>query len=67
MNTTIQLKQETLEKLKRLKETRRFSSYDDLINKLIEEASNLPKSMFGIDKGKLNKFNESDRLEFRES
>lgn len=65
MNTTIQIKQSTLEKLKKLKGLRKLSSYDDLINGLIEEALDLPKSMFGIDKDKLKKFNRDDRLEFR--
>jgi hypothetical protein len=66
MKTTIQVKQSTLEKLKRLKEIKKISNYDDLINKLIEEVNNLPESMFGIDKGKLKEFKESDRFEFRE-
>lgn len=65
MNTTIQIKQNTLEKLKKLKELRNLSSYDELINRLIEEALDIPKSMFGIDKGKLKKFSEENRLEFR--
>lgn len=65
MNTTIQIKQSTLAKLKKLKGLRKLSSYDDLINELIEEAIDIPKSMFGIDKGKLKKFNREDRLEFR--
>ena len=67
MNTTIQIKQSTLEKLKKLKGLKNLSSYDDLINKLIEEAIDIPKSMFGIDKGKLKKFSEEDRLEFRKT
>ena len=65
MNTTIQIKQSTLKKLKRIKESRNLTSYDDLINLLIEEANDLPKSMFGIDKGKLKRFNKSDRVDFR--
>ncbi len=65
MNTTIQIKQSTLEKLKKLKGLKKLPSYDELINNLIEEATNLPKSMFGKDKGKLKKFNKDDRLEFR--
>ncbi|MHA1489261.1 MAG: hypothetical protein ACTSRI_06365 [Promethearchaeota archaeon] len=65
MNTTIQIKQNTLEKLKKLKGQRNLNSYDELINKLIEEAIDIPKSMFGIDKGKLKEFNKEDRLEFR--
>ncbi len=66
MNTTIQVKKETLEKLKRLKESRNILSYDELINLLINEAINLPQSMFGIDKNVLTKFTDSDRFEFRE-
>ena len=66
MNTTIQIKQETLEKLKLLKEIKHLSSYDDLINNLINEANKIPKPMFGVDKGKLKKFSESDRIEFRD-
>ena len=66
MNTTIQIKESTLEKLKRLKEIQKVSTYDELLNKLIEIVHDIPESMFGIDKDKLSKFNESDRLEFRE-
>ncbi len=66
MNTTIQVKTETLEKLKRIKESRNLLSYDELINILINEAANLPQSMFGIDKNKIKKFMDSDRFEFRE-
>ncbi len=66
MNTTIQIKQNTLEKLKRLKDIQNVSTYDELINKLIKIAHDIPDSMFGIDEEKLSKFSESDRLEFRE-
>lgn len=66
MNTTIQIKKSTLEKLKRLKEIQKVSTYDELLNKLIEIVHDIPESMFGIDKDKLSKFSESDRFEFRE-
>jgi len=66
MNTTIQITKFTLEKLKKLKELMNISSYDELINKLITKAQNLPDSMFGIDEGKIKKFSKEDRLEFRE-
>ena len=66
MNTTIQIKESTLEKLKILKEIQKVSTYDELLNKLIEIVHDIPESMFGIDKDKLSKFSESDRLEFRE-
>ena len=65
MNPIIQIKQYTLDRLENLKELRNFISYDELLNELIEEVMNIPKSMFGIDKGKLKKFSKEDRLEFR--
>jgi len=66
MNPTIQLKTETLEKLKRIKESRNISSYDELINILIKKTEDLPQSMFGLDKNKITKFKEKNRFEFRE-
>ncbi|MHA1729885.1 MAG: hypothetical protein ACTSWY_14320 [Promethearchaeota archaeon] len=64
-NTTIQIKKSTLRKLKKLKTQKNTPNYDELINILIEEAMNIPNSMFGIDKGKLKHFNNEDRFEFR--
>lgn len=66
MNTTIQIKRKTLERLKKLKERKKFPNYDELINKLIDNFINIPESMFGIDRGRLTHFKEEDRLEFRE-
>ncbi len=65
MNTTIQIKQNTLEKLKRLKDIKNVSIYDELINKLIKIAHDISDSMFEIDEEKLSKFSESNRLDFR--
>lgn len=67
MKTSIQINKETLEKLKRLKEAKNLSTYEEVINSLINEANDLPETMFGIDKGKLTKYQEEDRLEFRET
>ncbi len=66
MNTSIQITKDTLEKLKRLKEIIKASTYDDLINKLINKAQNIPDTMFGIDKGKIKKISKEDRIAFRE-
>ena len=66
MNTSIQITKETLEKLKRLKKVIKASTYDELINKLINKAQNIPDTMFGIDKGKIKKFSKEDRIAFRE-
>ncbi|MGQ4875567.1 MAG: hypothetical protein ACP6IY_15980 [Promethearchaeia archaeon] len=65
MTVTIQIKQKTFERLKRLKERKKFLNYDDLINELIDHFINIPKSIFGIDKGRLTYFKDEDRLEFR--
>ncbi|MEM2264905.1 MAG: hypothetical protein QXX03_06930 [Nitrososphaerota archaeon] len=40
-------------------------SYDEVIEKLIEEKLDLPSKMFGIDKGKISSFKEEDRMEDR--
>ncbi len=66
MNTSIQITKETLEKLKRLKKVIKASTYDELINKLINKAQNIPDTMFGIDNGKIKKFSKEDRIAFRE-
>ncbi len=66
MTTSIQITENTLEKLKKLKDEMKISSYDDLINALINKAQITRESMFGIDKGKLKRFSEEDRIDFRE-
>ncbi|MHB8568313.1 MAG: hypothetical protein ACYC7D_07400 [Nitrososphaerales archaeon] len=50
MTTTIAVKETTLEKLKRLMDSRHTKSLDQTINSLIESAENVPSSMFGVDK-----------------
>jgi len=66
MNTSIQITKDTLEKLKRLKKMVNASTYDDLINDLINKAHNIPDTMFGVDKGKIKKFSKGERIDFRE-
>lgn len=66
MNPTIQLKTETLEKLKIIKESRNISSYDELVNILIKKTEDLPQSMFDLNKNKITKFKWKNRFEFRE-
>ncbi|MFO8017647.1 MAG: hypothetical protein R6U96_03370 [Promethearchaeia archaeon] len=66
MKTSIQITKDTLEKLKQLKKVFKTSTYDELINKLIDKSQNIPESMFGIDKGKLQHFKREDRIVFRE-
>jgi predicted CopG family antitoxin len=66
MNTSIQITKDTLEKLKRLKKIENATTYDDLINKLINKAHKIPDTMFGVDKGKIKKFSKEERIEFRD-
>ncbi len=40
-------------------------SYDEVIEWLLREKAEVPKDMFGIDRGKISKFTEEDRLEDR--
>ncbi|MHA1112631.1 MAG: ribbon-helix-helix protein, CopG family [Promethearchaeota archaeon] len=62
MATTIQIKESTLKKLKRLKKEKQASSYDELIQLMIENELQLPNSLFGFMKGKTTPFkrDESD-------
>ncbi|MGQ9543533.1 MAG: hypothetical protein ACUVTM_05565 [Candidatus Bathyarchaeia archaeon] len=41
-------------------------SYDEVIEWLLEEKAKVPSDMFGIDKWRISKFTEKDRLEDRE-
>jgi len=41
-------------------------SYDEVIEKLLAEKTDIPNDMFGVDKGRISKFTEEDRLENRD-
>lgn len=49
---TIAITEQTWEKLKHIRETDNLENFNKLIEELIKKAENVPKSMFGIDKGK---------------
>ncbi|BCU71586.1 VapB-type antitoxin [Stygiolobus caldivivus] len=67
MEKTIKVRETTLEMLKRLKEENNFSSIDDTISYLIKlYREEKLKSMFGVDKGKINPFIRDDRVEDRD-
>jgi phage terminase large subunit-like protein len=51
--------------LEALKKQMGLKSYDEVIEWLLAEKAKLPLDMFGIDKGKISKFTEEDRLEDR--
>ena len=48
---TIALNEETWEKLKRMREKEKVN-FNELVEELIKKAEHVPKSMFGVDKGK---------------
>ncbi len=56
MPTTIQIKKKTLNKLKKLKDERKANSYDEVIEALIQNELNLPKSLLGFMKQKTSSF-----------
>ena len=56
MPTTIQIKKKTLNKLKKLKDERKANSYDEIIEALIQNELNLPKSLLGFMKHKTSSF-----------
>lgn len=50
MPTTIALDDHTRQRLQRLKERWGLKSYDEVVTRLLEEAEDLPESMFGVDR-----------------
>jgi len=56
MSTTIQLKNSTLAKLKRMKQEKKAKSYDEVIEVLIQHELDLPDSLFGFMRGKTQPF-----------
>ncbi|MBO3753378.1 MAG: VapB-type antitoxin [Candidatus Brockarchaeota archaeon] len=66
MTSTIQVKRRNLRLLEALKKRMGVKSYDEVIERLLEEKTNIPADMFGVDKGRISKFTEKDRLEDRD-
>jgi len=64
--TTIQIKRKNLRLLETLKADMGAKSYDEVIERLLLEKTSVPDDMFGVDKGKISKFTEEDRLEDRD-
>lgn len=65
MATTIRVKERNLRLLEELKKSTGARSYDEVLGELLEEKLKVPKSMFGVDCGKLTPFTEADRMEAR--
>ena len=64
MATTIQVSNTTRQLLELYKKQSKETSYDKVLNKIISEKLNIPKSMFGAAKGM--KWTKADRGDDRE-
>lgn len=64
--TTIQIKRKNLRLLEALKASMGVKSYDEVIERLLLDKTSIPEDMFGVDKGRISKFMEEDRLEDRD-
>jgi len=64
--TTIRIKRKNLRLLETLKAGTGAESYDEVIERLILEKTSIPNEMFGVDKGRISKFTEENRLEDRD-
>ena len=65
MPTTIQVSDTTKQMLEMLKGKKQMKTNDQLIQYLLDDKMDVPKSMFGAAKG-LSKWKKEDRAEFRE-
>ena len=65
--TSIRVRRDTLEMLKAYKERIGVDSFDEAILQLLKNHRRfLADKYYGIDKGKISRFTEEDRLESRE-
>jgi len=64
--TTIQIKRRNLSLLNAIKKRTGAKSYDDVIERLLEEELRIPADLFGVDRGRITRFREEDRLEDRD-
>ena len=65
MATTIQVSDTTKQMLEMLMKQKHIKTNDQLIQFLLDDKIDVPKSMFGAAKG-LSKWRKEDRAEFRE-
>ena len=60
---TIALKETTWEKLRQMRDKERLGNFDELVEELIKKAGNVPKSMFGVDKGRSYTLKEHEEFQ----
>jgi hypothetical protein len=65
MATTIQIQENTLQLMKKIKFDLKVKTYDEVINKLIELKRKIPKSKFGAHP-EMTEFAEKDESEFHD-
>ena len=65
MVTTVQINENTLQLMKKLKSDLNLATYDEVINKLIEIRKKIPKSKFG-DHPEMSEFTSEDESEFHD-
>lgn len=49
-----------------MKKRMNLKSYDEVIERLLEDKVGVPSDMFGVDRGRISRFTEKDRLEDRD-
>ena len=65
MSTTIQVDENTLQIIKKLKADFNVNTYDEVIRKLVELKRKLPKSRFGAHP-EMTEFTDQDEAEFHD-
>jgi len=64
MSTTIKVSKSTLKKLEKFKGKMGVKTFEEVILRLIDEKRReLVDRFFGVDKGKISRFSEEDRLD----
>ena len=64
MSTTIKISKSTLRKLEKFKVKMGVKTFEEVILRLIDEKRReLVERFFGVDKGKISRFSEEDRLD----
>ena len=61
-SSTVLVRKDTLRLLEKAKKVLRAKSYDEVIRKALNKIFEIPDDMFGIDKDRITKFSEEDRL-----
>jgi len=61
-SSTVLVKKDTLRLLEKAKKFLNAHSYDEVIRVALSKIFEIPDDMFGVDKNKISRFSEEDRL-----